>query len=66
VFSINLKRSLASFAVVAALLATAGPASAVVTDNKDPEVMKHHRALVAADFNYREAFMDYTDDWLID
>ncbi len=65
-FSINLKRSLASFAVVAALLAAAGPANAVVTDNKDPEVMKHQRALVAADFNYHEAFMDYTDDWLMD
>jgi hypothetical protein len=61
--SISLTRSLATLGVIAGLLAVAGPASGsaakpsgsggIVTDNKDPD--KVSGALVAADFDYKEA-----------
>ena len=56
-FSITLKRSVTTLAVMAGLLAVAGPAGASGAGNDGGLVRDHHEVAV-------EGFMDYTDDAL--
>jgi hypothetical protein len=76
-FSTTLKRSITTLAVMAGLLAAAGPAGAsptnlhanpsIVVDNKDPDVLRgpHSVKWEISEIDAHTSFMDYTDDALV-